>query len=67
MKYKIRTRFVYITSHEIVPVVKKDSVIRVLILLKVNYDKKAYQSSFSDESGMQELGLRSMMTFTVPR
>lgn len=57
----------YITTHEIVPVVKKDSVIRVLILLKVNHDKKVYQSSFTDESGMQELGLRSMMTFTVPR
>lgn len=57
----------YITSHEIVLVVKKDSVMRVLILLKVNHDKKVYQSSFSDESSMQELGLRSMMTFTVPR
>lgn len=57
----------YITFHEIVPVVKKGSVIGVLILLKVNHDKKVYQSSFTDESGTQELGLRSMMTFTVPR
>lgn len=57
----------YIASYEIVPKVKKDSVIRVLVLLKVNHDKKVYQSSFTDESGMQELGLRSTMTFTVPR
>lgn len=55
----------YNTSHEIVPEVKKDSVIavaiahlslsidfRVLVLLKVNHDKKVYQSSFTDESGM---------------